>query len=220
LIADAESWSHHVARLLRNWLSSEEIALEFASPGGGDPVSYRERDIDSATPDDILEQITVLDTLMDRLESYAIPVPSTGAIGIADSPVQRPPPSALSYVTYKFTGTVGQLIAGEGQTVSNINGHIAAMMSQGEPQVGAALQRLAEITLSDPELDQRTRAEVLETIEDLAEAAEAEPQGRKGGRIKGAIAVITAAAGAATQLGQAWQQRGPMITQHLRLPSP
>jgi restriction endonuclease Mrr len=52
------------------------------------------------------------------------------------------------------------------------------VIGQGEPQVGAALQRLAEVALSDPDLDQPTRAEVLETIEDLAEAAEAAPEER------------------------------------------
>jgi hypothetical protein len=85
-----------------------------------------------------------------------------------------------------------------------INSHIAAVVGQGEPQVGAAVQRLAEVTLSDPELDQRTRAEVLETIEDLAKAAEAEPQQRRGDRIKGAIAVI----GSAPAPPPRWARRG------------
>jgi hypothetical protein len=47
----------------------------------------------------------------------------------------------------------GQLIAGEGQSVKNIDSHIAAVVGQGDPQVGAALQRLAEVPLSDPKLD-------------------------------------------------------------------
>jgi hypothetical protein len=38
------------------------------------------------------------------------------------------------------------------------------------------------------------------------EAAETEPETRKTGRIKRPLAVITAAAGAATELGKAWQQ--------------
>jgi len=92
--------------------------------------------------------------------------------------------------------------------VNNINSHIAAVMGQGETQLAAAPQRLAEVALNDPELDQRTRAEVLEVVEDLGEAAQAEPEERKTGRIKGAIAVIGSAAGAATQLGEAWRQCG------------
>lgn len=221
LIAEAESWFRHTQRLLRSWFSDDEMALEFASPVEKGWTSYTGL---ADTPEGerqlvehLNHQVGILETLLRRLGSYAIPVPEVSS---SRSSEERPQLAAPSYITYDFRGgTFGQLIAGEGQRVNNINSHIAAVMGQGEPQVGAALQRLAEVTLSDPELDQQTRTEVLETIEDLAEAAEAQPEQRKTGRIKGAIAVIGSAAGAAAQLGEAWRQWGPVITDHLRLPS-
>jgi hypothetical protein len=159
-------------------------------------------------------QITCIEGILRRLEVYDLPAPThEEPAENAESAKEKGP--VPSYITYRFSGPVGQLIAGEGQTVRNINSHIAAVVGLGQENVGEALLRLSEATLADPQLDDSSRAQILESIEDLADAAEASPNERKSGRIRGAIEVIGQMAGVATQLGEVWNQWGPIITQHL-----
>ncbi len=130
-------------------------------------------------------------------------------------PTQRSRAGDVTTIHYNINAPIGQLNAGDRQRVANLQSRIVAVESRGVPQVAEALQQVSQAAINDSELGEAELREVLETIEDLAEASELPPEERKGGRIKGAIAVITAAAGAATQLGQAWQQWGPVISGHL-----
>jgi hypothetical protein len=88
----------------------------------------------------------------------------------------------------------------------------------GQEALGEAFLKLSEATLNDPQLDDSSRAQILASIEDLADAAEAPSDERKHGRIRGAIEMIGQVAAVGTQLGEVWNQWGPLITQHLRLP--
>ena len=216
----AEHWYWHTRGLLERWFSRNDVAAEFVASRGTQFQSYREvTSSNSWHVRSVLEnQITCIEGILRRLEVYDLPTSSEkkSPEDIEPSKTKEPAPS---YITYRISGPVGQLIAGEGQTVNNINSHIAAVVGQGQEAVGEALLKLSEVVLVDAQLDDSSRAQILESIEDLADAAEAPPNERKRGRIQGAIEVIGQMAGVATQLGEVWNQWGPVIMQHLRLPT-
>lgn len=214
----AEHWYWHTRGLLERWFSRNDVAEEFVASRGAELRSYRDISSDNSWRVRLIleNQITCIEGILRRLDVYDLPIS-----GERESPADVEPPKARetapSYITYRFSGPVGQLIAGEGQTVRNINSHIAAVVGQGQEAVGEALVKLSEAALSDPQLDDASRAQILESIEDLADAAESAPNERKSARIRGAIQVIGQVASVATQLGEVWNQWGPVITQHLRL---
>jgi len=213
----AEHWYWHTGGLLERWFSRYDVAEEFMASKGTEFRSYREISSNNYwRVREVLEnQVTCLEGILHRLDVYNLPVPDPKK-SPEDIEPSKAKEAAPSYITYRFSGPVGQLIAGEGQTVKNINSHIAAVVGQGQEAVGEALLKLSEVALADQQLDDSSRAQILESIEDLADAAEAPPNERKSGRIRGAIEVIGQMAGVATQLGEVWNQWGPVIMQHLR----
>lgn len=215
----AEHWYWHTRGLLERWFSRTDVAQEFIASRGNDFRSYRETDYGNwQRVERVLKnQIACLEGILRRLDVYDLPTPAREQ-PLEDAEQAKAKEPAPSYITYRFSGPVGQLIAGQGQTVKNINSHIAAVVGMGQEALGEAFLKLSEVTLNDPQLDDSSRAQILASIEDLADAAEASPDERKHGRIRGAIEMIGQVAGVATELGEVWNQWGPVITQHLRLP--
>lgn len=209
----AEHWYWHTRGLLERWFTNDDVADEFAAARGTEIRSYRDMNYSNASDMRLAieSQITCIEGILQRLDVYELVVPDDKEP--AELPKEKEP--APSYITYRFSAPIGQLIAGEGQTVRNINSHIAAVVGLGREDIGEALLKLSEVTLADPQLDDYSRAQVLQSIEDLADAAEAPPNERKSGRIRGAIEMIGQVAGVATQLGEVWNQWGPIIMQHL-----
>jgi hypothetical protein len=215
----AEHWYWHTRGLLERWFSRTDVVQEFIASRGNEFSSYRETGYRNwQRAEQVLEnQIACLEGILRRLDVYDLPAPAQEQPPEDAEPAKAKEP-APSYITYRFTGPVGQLIAGQGQTVKNINSHIAAVVGMGQEALGEAFLKLSEATLNDPQLDDSSRAQILASIEDLADAAEAPSDERKHGRIRGAIEMIGQVAAVGTQLGEVWNQWGPLITQHLRLP--
>jgi hypothetical protein len=75
-------------------------------------------------------QLACIEGILRRLEVYDLPLSRQ-----KERPMEADPPhpkdATPSHVTYTFRGPVGQLIAGEGQTIRNIRSHIAAVVGQG-----------------------------------------------------------------------------------------
>lgn len=213
---DAEHWYWHTRGLLERWFSTDSVAQEFATSRGGEVNDYRDVNYENVgrVQAALKSQIACIEGILRRLEVYDLPLSRKKELAVESERPNTSEPTP-SHVTYTFSGPVGQLIAGEGQTIRNIRSHIAAVVGQGQQPVGDAIQRLSETALSDPDLDDAARKQVLESIEDLADAAEAPPAERKVGRIRGALATIGQMAGVAAKLGEVWSQWEPVITEHL-----
>lgn len=91
-------------------------------------------------------------------------------------------------------------------TLNVIGSNVAAVMQRGDTQSAEAVNALSAAVQADPDLDPQGRAEQLENVADVA-AAVADPD-TDGSRRRGrnALAAITAAAGASSQITQAIEQ--------------
>ena len=94
-------------------------------------------------------------------------------------------------------------------TVTSIGATINAVAARGEPGVAQAIRALSEAIQQAPELAEGQRAELLDHVADVADAAAAPDEPRRLARARAAMAMIATAAGASTQLAQAvntWHQ--------------
>ncbi|MFE4719738.1 hypothetical protein ACFRLW_25570 [Streptomyces sp. NPDC056728] len=94
-------------------------------------------------------------------------------------------------------------------TLTSIGATIQAVADRGEQDTAAALRALTETIQHAPELTEDQRAELLDNVADVADAAAAPDEPRRLARARAAMAMITTAAGASTQLAQAidtWHQ--------------
>ncbi|WP_220213686.1 hypothetical protein [Streptomyces shenzhenensis] len=94
-------------------------------------------------------------------------------------------------------------------TITSIGATIQTVTGRGEADVADALRSLTEAIQQAPELAEDQRAELLDNVADVADAAAAPDEPRRLARAKAAMAMITTAAGASTQLAQAidtWHQ--------------
>ncbi|MFE4719739.1 hypothetical protein ACFRLW_25575 [Streptomyces sp. NPDC056728] len=94
-------------------------------------------------------------------------------------------------------------------TVTSIGATIQTVTDRGETGVADALRSLAEAIQQAPELAEDHRAQLLHSVADVADAAVAPDEPRTLSRARNAMAAITAAAGASSQLAQAvdaWHQ--------------
>ncbi|MYV60402.1 hypothetical protein GTW37_13740 [Streptomyces sp. SID4931] len=91
-------------------------------------------------------------------------------------------------------------------TLNVIGSNVAAVMQRGDTQSAEAVNALSAAVQADPDLDAESRAEQLENVADVA-AAMADPDAdgslRRG---RNALAAITAAAGASSQVAQTIDQ--------------
>ncbi|MFH8739473.1 hypothetical protein [Streptomyces sp. NPDC017964] len=94
-------------------------------------------------------------------------------------------------------------------TVTSIGATINTVADRGQNDIAAALHALTEAIQQAQELAEGERAELLLNFADVADAAAAPDEPRRLARARAAIAMITTAAGASTQLAQAvdtWHQ--------------
>ena len=94
-------------------------------------------------------------------------------------------------------------------TVTNIGMTIEAVAGRGDADLAAAIRALIEAIQHAPELADDQRAELLDNVADVADGAAAPDEPHRLRRAKNAMAMITSAAGASTQLAQAvetWHQ--------------
>ncbi|MGW1776363.1 hypothetical protein [Streptomyces sp. NPDC002104] len=93
-------------------------------------------------------------------------------------------------------------------TLNNIGSNVAAVMQRGDTQSAEAINALSAAVQADPDLDPQVRAEQLENVAEVA-AAMADPDaGGNRRRGRNALAALTAAVGASSQVTQAigqWQ---------------
>lgn len=101
-------------------------------------------------------------------------------------------------------GTIGQMNVKS--LVNNLNACIVALNTGGAQDTAQAIQGLAEALGNAAELDDDTRRQALESLEDLAEQAQLQPGERKLGRIKAALAFIAQVGATASSAALAVQQ--------------
>jgi hypothetical protein len=88
-------------------------------------------------------------------------------------------------------------------TVTSIGATIQAVADRGQTDAADAIRALAEAIEQDPELAEDLRAELLDNVADVADAAAAPEKPRALSRGRAAMAAITTAAGTSSQLAQA-----------------
>jgi hypothetical protein len=97
-------------------------------------------------------------------------------------------------------GNVGQINIAD--TITSIGATIKIVESGGQTSVADAIRALTQAVQQAPELAEEQRAQLLDHVADVADAAAAPGEPRKLSRAKAAMAIITKAAGASTQLAQ------------------
>ncbi|MFF7889932.1 hypothetical protein ACH40F_55880 [Streptomyces sp. NPDC020794] len=93
-------------------------------------------------------------------------------------------------------------------TVLSIGTSINTVADRGDTDTAAAIRALAKAVQQDPGLAETLRAQLLDNLADVADAAVAPDEPRRLSRARAAMASITAAAGTSTQLAEAvgnWQ---------------
>ncbi len=93
-------------------------------------------------------------------------------------------------------------------TVNSIGATVQAVADRGQTDTADAIRALAEAIERDPGLAEDLRAQLLDNVADVADAAAAPDGPRALSRGRAAMAAITSAAGASSQLAQAvstWQ---------------
>ncbi|MET8424506.1 hypothetical protein [Nocardia sp. NPDC004860] len=98
-----------------------------------------------------------------------------------------------------------------GSRVESISYSISNVVNQGNQDLGDALDAVKEAILAD-DLGEEERSGLLDNVEYLAQAAEASPESRKPGMIRSALAALAAAATVGTQLNQALESWGAVLS--------
>jgi len=98
-----------------------------------------------------------------------------------------------------------------GTKIENINSTIAGVVNQSGSDTAAALEALKQAILSHNGLGREETQELIDNVEYLAEAAEKPPEKRNRGIIKLALAALTGAATAGTELGKVMSSWGDVL---------
>lgn len=134
-----------------------------------------------------------LEELMERLPEYAE----------ASGQGERPAPVTINGKFVAINSPVTNSHLAVGERVTSIGATIEAVADGGHTDVAVAIRALTEAIQHTPEFAEDQRAELLDHVADVADAAAAPDEPRKLNRAKAAMAMITSAAGASTQLAQA-----------------
>lgn len=92
--------------------------------------------------------------------------------------------------------------------IANTESIIAGVVQQGDPDLAGALKGLAEAVLAHDGLDDGQREDLLDKVDSLAEAAKSPEKRRRG---MNALAALSAAATAGTELGKAMDTWGGLL---------
>ncbi|MFB7470569.1 hypothetical protein [Kitasatospora sp. NPDC056184] len=132
-----------------------------------------------------------LEELMDRLPDYA------------EASGQGKHDVVTVHGNVGVIGPVSRSNISVGDTVSNIDTTVEALAGRGETDLAVAIRALTQAIHQATELADGQRAELLDNVADIADAAAAPDAPRSLSRARAAMAVITSAAGASAQLTQA-----------------
>ncbi|MCM6773559.1 hypothetical protein NDR87_08765 [Nocardia sp. CDC159] len=89
------------------------------------------------------------------------------------------------------------------ESITNIDSNIVTIAQRGDGEVAQALQSIGSAVLSDRQLDDERRQELLDNVEYLAQNAQQPPEKRNRGMIKSALAALNTAATTGTEVGKA-----------------
>lgn len=99
------------------------------------------------------------------------------------------------------------------EAVNNIASSIGMIQAQGQTQLAEAFKGLEQAVLADNDISDASRADLLDNVADLAEAAELPRETRKRGRVAAAAKAISDAASVAGKLGEEWLKWKGIIDQ-------
>ncbi|MGW5658406.1 hypothetical protein [Streptomyces humi] len=189
-----ERWRRETAEFLRRRLG-EEAALGFtrvtrgaaacANPLVPDPNSLAQAYLSFGR--------AYLEEVRERMPDYA---EASGQ----SRPEQQVNISGGTFVNAQFAGRI-----------KNIDSTIAGVVQQGAPQLAEALKALERAVLGQAGLADDTRAELLDNVEYLAEAARTPPERRNRGLIRSVLAALTTAATGGEELHRALEAWGGVL---------
>ncbi|MFD9412137.1 hypothetical protein ACFWBN_34755 [Streptomyces sp. NPDC059989] len=132
-----------------------------------------------------------LEELMDRLPDYA------------EASGQSKHDQVTVHGNVGVIGSVSKSHISVAETVTNIGTATEALAGRGDTDLAVAIRALTQAIQQASELADDQRAQLLDNVADIADAAAAPDAPRSLSRARAAMAVITSAAGASTQLTQA-----------------
>jgi len=125
----------------------------------------------------------------------------------AEASGQAAPESRVSMTIKGGTVYVGQF-AGQ---IANIDSTIAGVVQQGSPDMADALKALEQAVMSQEDLDEEQRRDLLDNVGYLAEAAQASPEKRNRGIIKSVLSALKIAATSGAELSSAMDAWGGVL---------
>lgn len=114
--------------------------------------------------------------------------------------------------------TVGVLTAGDVHDVESISVNVSALSEAGNERIASAFKELTEAVVSNTELVEEKRTEVLDNLEELArQAALPKDKRSKAGVLKAIFASVGGTLAATGGLAEVWSTWGNEISQFLGL---
>jgi hypothetical protein len=136
----------------------------------------------------------------------------TGYITRSPRIIMAPPPFMGENLTLNniniSNSTVASINTG---TIQNLDAQITLSRSEGNTGLSEALQDFAQALVDTQEIVDTVKNEVAEQLEFLVAQVATEPNKRRGGLIKGALAGIIQAVGAVPTLLTLWDKLRPQI---------
>ncbi|MFE7311266.1 hypothetical protein ACFU8A_43490, partial [Streptomyces sp. NPDC057546] len=115
-----------------------------------------------------------------------------------------------SHVSMSFSG--GTFYGGQfAAQIANINSSISGLSQQGGTEVADALKALEQAVLSQADLDEEQRRDLLDNVGYLGEVAQLPPEQRNRGIIRSALAALSLAASSGNDLNQAMDAWGGVL---------
>ncbi|OIJ63647.1 hypothetical protein [Streptomyces mangrovisoli] len=106
----------------------------------------------------------------------------------------------------------GTFIGGQFATqIENINSTIAGVVQQGSPQLAEALQVLRQAVQDQGGLGDDERADLLDNVGYLAQAAQTPPERRNRGLVRSVLAALTVAASSGEEVRRAMEAWGGVL---------
>jgi hypothetical protein len=119
-------------------------------------------------------------------------------------------------VTFNISGGSFSQFNAAVETVQKMADQLTAIsIVGGNPDVAKALREVGQAVLDETSLDEQTRTELVENVDDLGEQAQLPPEQRKRGRLRAAIVTLSTAAAAGSKLHETWTAWEPTIQQLL-----
>jgi hypothetical protein len=105
-----------------------------------------------------------------------------------------------------------------GQIAGNIENTLNQMQDPNAESLRTALKSIAEAIVNDEQIDPKSKAELLESVEFLSESAVQQPEERRSGILKRVIAGLSEGMATAAAAGQVWSTWAPVVGRYFGLP--